>query len=448
MPRDLAGNYTLPLGNPVVTDTIIESTWANSTMSDVATQLNGVVTRDGKLGPTTVFQVLHGAVGAPGLAFNGDVTTGFYQASAGRISFAVSGVNVGTITAASFTFTAACMPAVAADPTSGNQLTRKSYVDAAVATGGGAFVPLAGGTMTGNLSIAKIAPELILNTTDTTNQNTGILIQNTGVLRWRHLLQGLETGGDTGSFFSFRAYTDAGTFAGSVLNLYRDLTAQFSGNVTAPTFAGDLTGDVTGHLTGNVTGNVTGTVTGSLVGNASGTAGSLATARNINGVGFNGTANINIPSNIVADATNISRFLMFSGGTGNSQAYTDATGLTYNPSTNILTVGSEVIASSNIPTDDFSLGYRKVVRSVSTAITRLYCGFCKSLSAGVTIPSATFEAGDAMSFYNNSGSAWNLTRGGGLTMYNSAGVNSATISIPAHTRVTIWFESASECSVG
>lgn len=51
MPRDLAGNYTLPLGNPVVTDTVIESTWANSTMSDVATQLNNVVTRDGKAGP-------------------------------------------------------------------------------------------------------------------------------------------------------------------------------------------------------------------------------------------------------------------------------------------------------------------------------------------------------------------------------------------------------------
>lgn len=53
MPRDLSGNYTLPLGNPVITDTIIETAWANSTMSDVAVQLNNVVTRDGKLGPTS-----------------------------------------------------------------------------------------------------------------------------------------------------------------------------------------------------------------------------------------------------------------------------------------------------------------------------------------------------------------------------------------------------------
>lgn len=51
MPRDLSGNYTLPIGNPVVADTIIESVWANTTMSDVTTQLNNVVTRDGKLGP-------------------------------------------------------------------------------------------------------------------------------------------------------------------------------------------------------------------------------------------------------------------------------------------------------------------------------------------------------------------------------------------------------------
>lgn len=51
MPRDLSGNYTLPIGNPVVADTIIESAWANTTLSDVATQLGNVVTRDGKLGP-------------------------------------------------------------------------------------------------------------------------------------------------------------------------------------------------------------------------------------------------------------------------------------------------------------------------------------------------------------------------------------------------------------
>lgn len=52
MPRDLAGNYTLPAGNPVVNNTLIESAWANSTLSDIATAINGAPTRDGKLGFT------------------------------------------------------------------------------------------------------------------------------------------------------------------------------------------------------------------------------------------------------------------------------------------------------------------------------------------------------------------------------------------------------------
>jgi hypothetical protein len=39
MPRDVNGNYTLPSGNPVVTNTLISSVWANTTLSDVATGL-------------------------------------------------------------------------------------------------------------------------------------------------------------------------------------------------------------------------------------------------------------------------------------------------------------------------------------------------------------------------------------------------------------------------
>ena len=64
---------------------------------------------------------------------------------------------------------------------------------------------------------------------------------------------------------------------------------EVSGTVTATAFAGPITGNVTGNVTGNITGNVTGNVTG----NAS-TATALQTARTINGVSFDGTANITI----------------------------------------------------------------------------------------------------------------------------------------------------------
>ena len=62
--------------------------------------------------------------------------------------------------------------------------------------------------------------------------------------------------------------------------------------LTASTFIGALTGNVTGNVTGDVTGNVSGT-SGSTTGNAA-TATALQTARDINGVSFNGTANITI----------------------------------------------------------------------------------------------------------------------------------------------------------
>lgn len=62
-----------------------------------------------------------------------------------------------------------------------------------------------------------------------------------------------------------------------------------TGYTAATLVVGTLEGNVTGNLTGNVTGNVTGDVTG----NAD-TATALETARNINGVSFDGTADITV----------------------------------------------------------------------------------------------------------------------------------------------------------
>ena len=48
MSRNGAGVYSLPSGNPVVTGTTISSTWANNTLSDIATALTGSVAADGQ----------------------------------------------------------------------------------------------------------------------------------------------------------------------------------------------------------------------------------------------------------------------------------------------------------------------------------------------------------------------------------------------------------------
>jgi hypothetical protein len=48
MSRNGSGVYTLPAGNPVVTGTTIASSWANSTLNDIAATLTDSVAADGQ----------------------------------------------------------------------------------------------------------------------------------------------------------------------------------------------------------------------------------------------------------------------------------------------------------------------------------------------------------------------------------------------------------------
>jgi hypothetical protein len=48
MARNGSGTYSLPAGNPVVTSTTISSTWANTTLSDIATALTASIAADGQ----------------------------------------------------------------------------------------------------------------------------------------------------------------------------------------------------------------------------------------------------------------------------------------------------------------------------------------------------------------------------------------------------------------
>jgi len=48
MSRNGSGTYNLPTGNPVTTGTAITSNWGNTTMSDIATALTGSIAADGQ----------------------------------------------------------------------------------------------------------------------------------------------------------------------------------------------------------------------------------------------------------------------------------------------------------------------------------------------------------------------------------------------------------------
>lgn len=88
MPR-AGGVYTLPAGNPVVTLTVIASNWANNTMSDIATALTGSLPTDGSAPLTGPLRAADGAVGAPGLTWATETTSGWYRIGANQFGFSV-----------------------------------------------------------------------------------------------------------------------------------------------------------------------------------------------------------------------------------------------------------------------------------------------------------------------------------------------------------------------
>jgi hypothetical protein len=164
-----------------------------------------------------------------------------------------------------------------------------------------------------------------------------------------------------------------------------------SGTATATTFSGNLTGNVTANSGTSTFNNITvnGLVTGNISGN-SGTATQLATARNIGGVSFNGTADIDLPGvntagnqntsgtaqnadniNIDESNTNGSFQVTFSANNnpGYSRQYIDVDNghFIYNPATWSLS-GLNNISASSISATTFGTATQNAygTRTVST----------------------------------------------------------------------------------
>lgn len=97
MPRDSAGNYTLPAGNPVITGTIIASTWANTTFADLSAEMTDSLDRSGKGGMLAALHIFDGVVGAPGISFASETGTGLYRIGAAQLGIAVNGNQIANI---------------------------------------------------------------------------------------------------------------------------------------------------------------------------------------------------------------------------------------------------------------------------------------------------------------------------------------------------------------
>ena len=93
MPRGSGGVYTLPAGNPVVSGTVIASSWANPTMDDLGAALTDSLSRTGNGGMQAAFKNIDGVETSPSDTFNNDPLTGRYLAAVGDMRDTVSGVD-------------------------------------------------------------------------------------------------------------------------------------------------------------------------------------------------------------------------------------------------------------------------------------------------------------------------------------------------------------------
>ena len=94
MPRDINGNFTLDPSNPVVPGTVIETGWANPSLSDIANALTDSLSRTGSGGMLAPFKFADGTKTSPGESWANEPTSGWYRAASHDFRFAMLGVDV------------------------------------------------------------------------------------------------------------------------------------------------------------------------------------------------------------------------------------------------------------------------------------------------------------------------------------------------------------------
>lgn len=118
-------------------------------------------------------------------------------------------------------------------PTAGDNdtsLATTAFVTAAVATGGGSYLPLTGGTLTGDLTISKAVPNFRLNAT---SPGSTLQFQQAGLARWSVYTPNAEGAEGVGSDFAIGKHANNGTFNYNALTISRaDGSAAFNSSVT------------------------------------------------------------------------------------------------------------------------------------------------------------------------------------------------------------------------
>jgi len=133
------------------------------------------------------------------------------------------------------------------------------------------------------------------------------------------------------------------------------------------------------------------------------------------------------------------------GGTGSANGLSLSGTVT--TSGNLTLSGSVTSVANNATVNGVAIGYRSIPRSTTSGTaTTSDVGQCIAVTTGITIPNATFAAGDAISIYNDSASSITITAS--ITTLRLAGsATTGNRTLAARGLATIWFNSSTEAVI-
>lgn len=140
---------------------------------------------------------------------------------------------------------------------------------------------------------------------------------------------------------------------------------------------------------------------------------------------------------------------MASFTTSGNGSVTGTFGVTGNMTGTTATFSGIVAVAAASTIGGLEIGTRRVSRSTTaTTAVAADAGKCVAITAGLTIPNATFAAGDAVSVYNDSAGALTITQGASLTLRLAGTTTTGNRTLAARGLATIWFNTASEAIIG
>ena len=264
----------------------------NARVLGVLTVGSGSVTIDTDTVHVGAGITLHRSTG--NMTVSGIITAGVYHGDGSGLIGVASTDNISSGTTANL-YGGLKVGSAATIATNGNA-TYSGIVTAANFVGGGANITAISGSniASGTVAAARVAT---LNQDTTGNAATATILETTRAIGGVNFngsaainLPGVNESGNQNTSGTAAGLSGSPTITVAKVNVGTAATIHSTGGITA----GIVTAtSFVGPLTGNVTGNASGS-SGSCTGNAA-TATILATARNIGGVSFDGSAAINLP---------------------------------------------------------------------------------------------------------------------------------------------------------